>query len=106
MLFMGATFKCFWVRKLIGKLGVPYNRRLRVRGSSHPLKRLCQRYIPRCHVKQCFPYPLGLIVRRLGDCALYFLVFVRGEARVDDNVSQTTLWEFWAPHFRFHKYFT
>src|SRR5437899_1958078 len=26
-----------WVRKLIGKLGVPYNRRLRVRGSSHPL---------------------------------------------------------------------
>ncbi|MGA2787091.1 MAG: hypothetical protein ABSF60_06145 [Verrucomicrobiota bacterium] len=26
----------FWVRKLIGKLGVPYNRRLRVRGSSHP----------------------------------------------------------------------
>jgi hypothetical protein len=26
-----------WVRKLIGKLGVPYNRRLGVRGSSHPL---------------------------------------------------------------------
>jgi hypothetical protein len=26
-----------WVRKLIGKLGVPYNRRLRVRGSPHPL---------------------------------------------------------------------
>jgi len=25
------------VRKLIGKLGVPYNRRLRVRGSPHPL---------------------------------------------------------------------
>ena len=25
-----------WVRKLIGKLGVPYNRRLRVRGSPHP----------------------------------------------------------------------
>ncbi|MEJ0089864.1 MAG: hypothetical protein WDM80_08990 [Limisphaerales bacterium] len=26
-----------WVRKLNGKLGVPYNRRLGVRGSSHPL---------------------------------------------------------------------
>ena len=25
------------MRKLIGKLGVPYNRRLRVRGSPHPL---------------------------------------------------------------------
>ena len=25
-----------WVRKLIGKLGVPYNRRLLVRGSPHP----------------------------------------------------------------------
>jgi hypothetical protein len=30
-----AIFKSFWVRKLIGKLGVPYNRRLRVRGSPH-----------------------------------------------------------------------
>jgi hypothetical protein len=29
---MRANFKSFWVRKLIGKLGVPYNRRLRVRG--------------------------------------------------------------------------
>jgi hypothetical protein len=34
---MRATFKSVWVRKLIGKLGVPYNRRLRVRGSPHPL---------------------------------------------------------------------
>jgi hypothetical protein len=34
---MSATFQSFWVRKLIGKLGVPYNRRLRVRGSPHPL---------------------------------------------------------------------
>ena len=25
------------MRKLIGKLGVPYNRRLRVRGSPHPI---------------------------------------------------------------------
>ena len=33
---MRAIFKSFWVRKLIGKLGVPYNRRLGVRGSSHP----------------------------------------------------------------------
>jgi hypothetical protein len=33
---MYAIFKSFWVRKLIGKLGVPYNRRLRVRGSPHP----------------------------------------------------------------------
>src|SRR5476651_2001234 len=34
---MSAIFKSFWVRKLIGKLGVPYNRRLGVRGSPHPL---------------------------------------------------------------------
>lgn len=34
---MRAKLKSFWVRKLIGKLGVPYNRRLGVRGSSHPL---------------------------------------------------------------------
>jgi hypothetical protein len=34
---MRANFKSVWVRKLIGKLGVPYNRRLGVRGSSHPL---------------------------------------------------------------------
>jgi len=33
---MRAIFKSYWVRKLIGKLGVPYNRRLRVRGSPHP----------------------------------------------------------------------
>jgi hypothetical protein len=33
---MRAIFKSFWVRKLIGKLGVPYNRRLGVRGSPHP----------------------------------------------------------------------
>jgi hypothetical protein len=34
---MRAILKSVWVRKLIGKLGVPYNRRLRVRGSPHPL---------------------------------------------------------------------
>src|ERR1700722_4980074 len=33
---MYAIFQLCWVRKLIGKLSVPYNRRLRVRGSSHP----------------------------------------------------------------------
>jgi hypothetical protein len=31
-----AIFHPYWVRKLIGKLGVPYNRRFRVRGSPHP----------------------------------------------------------------------
>ena len=34
---MLAICKSVWVRKLTGKLGVPYNRRLGVRGSSHPL---------------------------------------------------------------------
>jgi len=33
---MCAIFKSSWVRRLIGKPGVPYNRRLRVRGSPHP----------------------------------------------------------------------
>jgi hypothetical protein len=36
ILKMRAKLKSVWVRKLIGKLGVPYNRRLRVRGSPHP----------------------------------------------------------------------
>jgi hypothetical protein len=34
---MRAIFKSFWVRKLIGKLGIPYNRRLRVRGLLNPV---------------------------------------------------------------------
>jgi hypothetical protein len=34
---MSAMFQSLWVRKLIGKPRVPYNRGLRVRGSSHPL---------------------------------------------------------------------
>jgi hypothetical protein len=34
---MRAIFKSVWVRKLIGKLGVLYNRRMGVRDSSHPL---------------------------------------------------------------------
>jgi hypothetical protein len=33
---MRAILKSVWVRRLIGKPGVPYNRRLRVRGSPHP----------------------------------------------------------------------
>jgi hypothetical protein len=32
------SIKLFWVRKLIGKFGVLYNRRLRVRGSPYPLQ--------------------------------------------------------------------
>jgi hypothetical protein len=38
---MSAKYKSLWVRKLIGKLGFPYNRRLGVRGSSHPLDYDC-----------------------------------------------------------------
>ena len=38
ILKMCAIFQLLWVRKLIGKLGVPYNRRLRVRGSPHPFQ--------------------------------------------------------------------
>jgi len=34
---MCAIFRLLWVRKLIGKPRVPYNRGLRVRGSSHPI---------------------------------------------------------------------
>ena len=33
---MYAKLKLLWVRKLIGNLGVPYNRRLGFRGSPHP----------------------------------------------------------------------
>jgi hypothetical protein len=34
---MCSTFRSLWVRRLIGKLGVPYNRRLGVRKSLHPI---------------------------------------------------------------------
>jgi hypothetical protein len=34
---MRAKYSSFWVRKLIGKLAVPHNRRLPVRGWPHPL---------------------------------------------------------------------
>src|SRR5208283_4648675 len=37
MIQICAIFKSVWVRRLIGKPGVPYNRRLRVRGSPHPM---------------------------------------------------------------------
>jgi hypothetical protein len=37
ILKMCAILKSLWVRQLIGKLRVPYNRGLGVRGSSHPL---------------------------------------------------------------------
>jgi hypothetical protein len=36
ILKMCAMFQSHWVHKLIGKPRVPYNRGLRVRGSSHP----------------------------------------------------------------------
>jgi hypothetical protein len=34
---MRAIFKSCWVRKSIGKLGVPYNRNLRIQGSPQPI---------------------------------------------------------------------
>jgi len=37
ILKMCAMFLSLWVRKLIGKPRIPYNRGLRVRGSSHPI---------------------------------------------------------------------
>src|SRR5674476_714130 len=37
MMPISNILRLLWVRRLIGKPGVPYNRRLRVRGSPHPL---------------------------------------------------------------------
>jgi hypothetical protein len=43
---MRAIFKSVWVRKLTGKLGVPCNRRLRVRGSPHPFNYVADLSLP------------------------------------------------------------
>jgi hypothetical protein len=80
---MRAKLKSVWVRKLIGKLGVPYNRRLRVRGSPHPLNYDADLSLPaadsnafRIHsvnaasTVNCFPLSAEFIFNRNGAAVL------------------------------------
>src|SRR5277367_6197141 len=70
ILKMRAKFKSVWVRKLIGKLGVPYNRRLRVRGSPHP-QTSCHRFINPSGGKQCLTRPFALCEAGSGNGLVY-----------------------------------
>ena len=91
-----------WVRKLIGKLGVPYNRRLGVRGSSHPLNLCCRIITPRSG-KQRFPRPFGFYQLGMADCRFNQLVFLlRNPGQYKDS-AHFGLWQFWPAHFWFHK---
>ena len=92
----------FWVRKLIGKLGVPYNRRLGVRGSSHPLN-LCRRFITPRSGKQRFPYPVGFHLPRLSDRAVNRFAFVQRNSRLHQNSAKFSLGKLWSADFWFHK---
>ena len=92
----------FWVRKLIGKLGVPYNRRLGVRGSSHPQKSCCRFITPRSG-KQRFPYPLRFVQSRLAYCPVNHLVFFGRKPCVDNDSAQFGLRHLWSAHFLLHK---
>ena len=99
---MYAKFQLFRVRKLIGKLGVPYNRRLGVRGSSHPLI-LCRRFITPRSGKQRFPYPAGFGLSRTADRAVNRLVFFGRKPCVDNDSAQLGLGNLWPAHFWLHK---
>ena len=91
----------FWVRKLIGKLGVPYNRRLGVRGSSHPLN-LCRRFITPRSGKQRFPYPLRFALPRAFDGIVDGFGFIRREPCANQDSLKFSLFDLWPANFIFH----
>ena len=100
---MRAKFQPFRVRKLIGKLGVPYNRRLGVRGSSHP-QCLCRRFItPRCG-KQRFPRPLALGEAGVGNGLVYGLPLAQNEPQRDSWRIDRVSGQFWTPDLGFFRH--
>jgi hypothetical protein len=98
---MRAIFKSVWVRKLIGKLGVPYNRRLRVRDSSHPLN-LCRRFITPRSGKQRFPYPLRFDLPRAFNGIVDGLGFIGRKACAYQDTPKISLFDLWPANFIFH----
>jgi len=102
---MCAIFQSFWVRKLIGKLGVPYNRRLRVRGSSHPL--IYEAYLPtRAAESNAFRIQSDWLS---GDALIadWISSFSSGDSRAFTMIPRSLCFAtFGLPIFGFIKYFT
>lgn len=90
-----------WVRKLIGKLGVPYNRRLGVRGSSHPLKS-CRRFITPRSGKQRFPQPVRLALSRSVYCRVDGLCLNRRDPNGEKFALCVLNPNSWPASFLFH----
>jgi len=84
---MRVNFKSVWVRRLIGKLGVPYNRRLRVRGSPHPYDYDAGLSLPAA-VSNAFRNQSGLPVLEWRIAAL--ICFASGGATRTENTSPLT----------------
>ena len=107
---MYAIFQSFWVRKLIGKLGVSYNRRLRVRGSPYP-QNTRSVYTSRTPTSSCFqrrrqqgiPKPVGLIFPRLFGCRQDFPLFLQTDAARQHCGSRSAFRFPWTAHFLAHK---
>ncbi|HUA38803.1 MAG TPA: hypothetical protein VMA35_10470, partial [Candidatus Sulfopaludibacter sp.] len=101
---MRATFKSFWVRKLIGKLGVPYNRRLRVRGSPHPI-RLCNRFTTTSNRKQRFTRPFGLRQAGAFNGTVNQFALVLSQSNRYSGRFSPCFGHFWPSNAIFHKIF-
>ena len=95
-----ATLLMSWVRKLIGKLRVPYNRGLRVRGSPHPF--ISMQLTNTGSSKQGASKPFGLVqsgsLYSSLDCPLLVGVYPRSH----EDASRLRFWQLWPTHFRFH----
>jgi hypothetical protein len=101
---MRAIFKSVWVRKLIGKLGVPYNRRMGVRDSSHPLNYDADLSLPAA-VSNAFRVHSDFIIfeRRI---ASLITLFSSWEILVNIRIPRTFAFgSFGLPIFGFIKYF-
>jgi hypothetical protein len=101
---MRAIFKLYWVRRLIGKPGVPYNRRLRVRGSPHPVDYDADLSLPAAE-SNAFRIQSDLLcfARRI---AALIALFSSGETRACIKIPRNlALGTFGLPIFGFIKYF-
>src|SRR5208283_4763105 len=104
MIQICAIFKSVWVRRLIGKPGVPYNRRLRVRGSPHPLNYDAGLSLPAAE-SNAFRIQSDLVSgdRRM---ASEITLFSSGEIRASISIPRTLdFGSFGLPIFGFIKYF-
>ena len=100
---MRVKLKSVWVRKLIGKLGVPYNRRLGVRGSPHP-QSSCRLFInPRCG-KQRLTRPFALCEAGIGNGLVYGLPLAQDKPERDSGRIHLVFGQFWTASFGFFRH--